>query len=238
MRENAIVLAERWLSQPAVATALLAMATDANERVRFQLLATLGSLDTPASRATQEQLLLAGLEDEWVQVAALSASSDRAVSYFDRVLQPGSPLASSETAGRAKFFDRLGGVLAARQKTDELSKAIAAVTDPNAPAGDWWRASLLEGMARGLSGSGDRRALAGSQDTLLTLATGEQPRLRRAAVTLLGVSGVEPGPRPRRRSARPRRWQGPRGRRPRRESTPSRCSHWRMPRPTRRRSSR
>ncbi len=100
---------------------------------------------------------------------------------------------SSETPGRAKFLDRLGGILAARQKTDELSKAIAAVTDPNAPAGDWWRASLLEGMARGLIGSADRRALAGSQDTLLTLATGEQPRLRRAAVTLLGVSGVEPG---------------------------------------------
>jgi putative membrane-bound dehydrogenase-like protein len=193
VRENAIVLAERWLAQPAVATALLAMAGDTHERVRFQLLATLGSLDTPASHTAQEQLLLAGLEDEWVQVAALSASSDRAASYFTRALQPGSPLVSSETPGRAKLFDRIGGVLAARQKADELSRAIGAVTDSRSPAGDWWRASLLEGMARGLSGSSDRRKLSGSQDTLLALATGEQPRVRRAAVTLLGVSGVDPG---------------------------------------------
>ena len=194
VRENAVVLSERWLPQAEVAGALLAMTRDDNARVRFQLLATLGSLDTPGSHAAQEQLLLAGLEDEWVQVAALSASSDRAVAYFERALQPGSALASAESAGRAKFFDRLGGVLAARQKSDELSRAIAAVTDPKAPSGDWWRASLLEGLARGLSGGGDRRKLTASQDTLLTLATGEQARVRRAAVTLLGVSGIEAAP--------------------------------------------
>jgi putative membrane-bound dehydrogenase-like protein len=192
VRENAVVLSERWLAQPAVSEALLAMSTDGNARVRFQLLATLGSIDTPAARAAQERLLLADLEDEWIQVAALSASSDRAVAYFERALEPGSALAVSESPGRAKFFDRLGGVLAARQRQDELSRAIAAVTDPSAPAGDWWRASLLEGMARGLTG-GDRRKLATSQDTLLTLATGDQARVRRAAVSLLGVSGVEPG---------------------------------------------
>lgn len=194
VRENAIVLAERWLSQPDVAAALLGMTEDTNDRVRFQLLATLGSLDTPASHAAQEQLLLTGLEDDWMQVAALSASSDRATAYFTRALQPGSPLIGHETPGRAKFMDRIGGVLAARQKADELSRAISAVTDASAPAGDWWRAALLEGLARGLSGSGDRRRLAGSQDTLLTLATGQQARLRRAAVTLLGVSGIESSP--------------------------------------------
>ena len=193
VRENAIVLAERWLPQPDVASALLAMADDTDDRVRFQLLATLGSLDTPASHAVQERLLLAGLEDEWVQVAALSASSDRALAYFDRALRPGSPFASADSTGRARFFDRLGGVIAARQREAELARAITAVTDPAAPAGDWWRAALLEGVARGVSGSGaDRRRLADSQATLLTLATGQQPRLRRAAVTLLGVSGITP----------------------------------------------
>lgn len=193
VRENAIMLSERWLPQAVVSDALLAMTRDDNARVRFQLLATLGSIDTPASQGAQEQLLLAGIEDEWVQVAALSASSDRAIAYFDRALQPGSALAALESPGRAKFFDRLGGVLAARGKSDELAKAIGAVTDPQAPAGDWWRASLLEGMARGLSGTGDRRKLAGSHGVLLTLATGDQARVRRAAVMLLGVSNVEPG---------------------------------------------
>ncbi len=191
VRENAIILAERSLSEPAVASALLAMADDENPRVRFQLLATLGSLDTPASHAVQQRLLVEGLEDEWVQVAALSASSDRALAYFEQATRPGSPLVADESPGRARFFDRLGGVIAARQKPAELTRAIAVVTDANAPAGDWWRASLLEGVARGLSGAGgERRRLADSEGTLLTLATGDQPRLRRAAVTLLGVSGI------------------------------------------------
>ncbi|BCS32226.1 hypothetical protein TBR22_A14360 [Luteitalea sp. TBR-22] len=194
VRENAIVLAERFLDQDAVATALLGTTGDRHARVRFQLLATLGSLDTPESRTAQERLLVADLEDEWVQVAALSASSDRAAAYFDRALQPDSPFTASETPGRARFFDRLGGVLAARQKGDELGRAITAVSSTTGPAGDWWRASLLEGMARGLVGSGDRRRLAASQDTLLTLATGTQPRVRRAAVQLLGVSGIDAGP--------------------------------------------
>jgi putative membrane-bound dehydrogenase-like protein len=73
VRENAIVLSERWLSQAVIADALLAMTGDDNARVRFQLLATLGSIDTPASRSAQERLLLAGIEVVWVQVAALSA---------------------------------------------------------------------------------------------------------------------------------------------------------------------
>ena len=194
IRENAIILTERWLVQPAVSDALLALVADPDARVRFQLLATLGSLDTPASRAAQERLLLTAIEDEWMQVAALSASSDRAAAWFERALEPGSGLTASDSPGRARFFERLGGVVAAREKPTEMTKAITVVTDPSAPPGDWWRAALLEGLARGIGGSrGDRRRLGESQDALLTLATADQPRLRRAAVTLLGVSGVEPG---------------------------------------------
>ena len=249
VRENAIILAERWLSEPRIGAALLALADkaastaprsasdgsrngdagssagsagsgggkadehgDANPRLRFQLLATLGSLDTPASHAAQERLLLAGIEDEWMQAAALSASSDRAAAWFERALQADAGLAARESPGRARFFERLGGVIAAREKSAELTNAIAAITNPSSPAGDWWRAALLEGVARGIGGSrGDRRRLGDSQSVLLTLATGDQARLRRAAVTLLNVSGIEPGRiRPQRR---PRGDRGCRARR-------------------------
>jgi putative membrane-bound dehydrogenase-like protein len=206
VRENAIVLAERWLKEPAVSEAVIALADSlttqsasaagpAGARLPFQMLATLGSLDTPASRAAQERLLLAGIEDEWIQAAALSASSDRAASWLDRALQPGSPFTAAESAGRARFIERIGGIIAARERATELTRAIVVVSDASAPAGDWWRAALLEGIARGLTGARDRQRLVGSQDALLTLAIADQPRLRRAAVTLLGVSGIEPGPR-------------------------------------------
>jgi putative membrane-bound dehydrogenase-like protein len=193
IRENAIILAERSLKDPATIDALLALADDPDPRVRFQLLATLGFVDTPASRAAQDRLLLRDIEDEWLQLAALSASSDRAMAWFTRALDPAAGLVTTESPGRARFLDRLGGIVAARQKDAEIARIVAVVTDPAAPAGDWWRASLLEGLARGTNGVAGKKAIEATQDTLLTLATGEQPRLRRAAVTLLTVSGISPG---------------------------------------------
>ena len=195
VRENAIVLAERFAGDATITGALVGMTGDADPRVRFQLLATLGSLDTPASREAQDALLLASIDDEWMQVAALSASSERALAWLDRAQAPSVGVTREESAGRAMFFDRIGGVIAARQKDAEIARAIAVASDAQAPGGDWWRASLLEGVARGLGGAtGGTRRLADSQAALLALATGEQSRLRRAAVTLLGVGGITPGP--------------------------------------------
>jgi putative membrane-bound dehydrogenase-like protein len=195
VRENALILSERWLPNQEVTRALLALQEDPDQRVRFQLLATLGFVDTPASRDAQDRLLIENIEDTWVQVAALSASSERAAAYVERALAPGSVFARVESPGRAAFFDRLGGVVAARGKADEVARAITAVAGRRDPGDEWWRASVIEGLARGMSGSrGDRRVLQAQQDPLLDLATAQQPRVRRAAVTLLGVSGIEPGP--------------------------------------------
>src|SRR5690606_39776179 len=152
IRENAIILSERWLSDTQVIDALLALVPDADPRVRFQLLATLGSVDTPASHAVQERLLFDGIEDQWMQVAALSAGSDRAAAYLARALAPGSTLTRTESPGRAAFFDRLGGVIAARERPEELSRVMAAFSAPAGAAGasartrspneEWWRAVL------------------------------------------------------------------------------------------------
>ncbi|HTV01769.1 MAG TPA: PVC-type heme-binding CxxCH protein [Luteitalea sp.] len=193
VRENAIILAERHLGDAPTVDALLRLTDDPDARVRFQLLATLGFIDSTASRTAQDRLLLRDIEDEWVQIAALSASSDRALAWFERALDPAAGLITQESPGRARFLDRLGGVVAARQRSAELARAVSVVTDPSAPAGDWWRAALLEGLARGTTGVAGRKALAASQPTLLTLATGDQARLRRAAVALLVVSDVTPG---------------------------------------------
>src|SRR5690606_20682786 len=115
-------------SDTQVIDALLALVDDADPRVRFQLLATLGSVDTPASHVAQERLLFDSIEDEWMQVAALSAGSDRAASYLARGLAPGSGLTRVESPGRAAFFDRLGGVIAARERPEELSRVMAALS--------------------------------------------------------------------------------------------------------------
>ena len=50
--------------------------------MKFQLLCTLGGIDSPASRAVQDRLLARNIEDPWMQIAALTASSDRAPALF------------------------------------------------------------------------------------------------------------------------------------------------------------
>src|SRR5207247_10556360 len=71
VRENAIRLAEPFLSgEGRLVERLLAMAGDPDARVRFQLLCTLGGLDSAAARGARDRLLFAGIEDDWMQVAA------------------------------------------------------------------------------------------------------------------------------------------------------------------------
>src|SRR5207247_1537864 len=71
VRENAIILAESWLADPKLVEALLKLEQDSDPRVRFQLLATLGSVRTAAAAQARKRLLDRDMEDRWVQMAAL-----------------------------------------------------------------------------------------------------------------------------------------------------------------------
>ena len=84
VRENAVRLAEpRLATAPGLADQLLAMTEDAHPRVRFQLLCTLGWVDSPGARKARRRLLMRDIDDEWMQIAALSASGVRPLSLFD-----------------------------------------------------------------------------------------------------------------------------------------------------------
>ena len=65
---------------------------------------------------------------------------------------------------RAKFFDRLGGVLAARQKPDGTLRAIAAVTDPRRPPATGGARRCSKAWRAASAARGDRRKLGDSQD--------------------------------------------------------------------------
>ncbi|HEY5444357.1 MAG TPA: PVC-type heme-binding CxxCH protein, partial [Pyrinomonadaceae bacterium] len=87
IRENAVQLAELHLNKsPGLSNALLAMRNDPNAKVRFQLLLTLGFIDSPESAEARNQILFADINDPWVQVAALSASSSQTASLLKVVL--------------------------------------------------------------------------------------------------------------------------------------------------------
>ncbi|HEY2942659.1 MAG TPA: c-type cytochrome, partial [Vicinamibacteria bacterium] len=195
VRENAIRLAEPRLSRsPSLVARLLALAEDPSPKVRFQLLCTLGSVDSAASRAVQDKLLIGDIEDEWVPRAALSASPKRAAEYFQAALSPRWRLTATETAGRAAFLRLASAVIGARPMPEEVRKVLATVRSAPAPAADWWRAAVLEGLAQGARGRGKLATSADTQTALLALFESPAARVRRAALTLLEVARLSPSP--------------------------------------------
>ena len=193
VRENALRLSERFLpAEGRLVERLLAMVGDPDSRVRFQLLCTLGGLDAKAARAARERLLFAGIEDEWMQVAALSASSDQAVGYLERALLPGTGLVAREGPGRAAFLRQAAGVVGARRRPAEVGGLVDRVA---AGGAEWWRAAVLEGLARALHRArAEGSVLAGVRSRLLVMAEAGAPAVRHAALDLLAQAGLPEGP--------------------------------------------
>ena len=186
VRENAIVLAESRLSDTKLVEALLKLERDGDSRVRFQLLATLGSVRTPAAAQARKRLLDRDMEDRWVQLAALSASSDEAFP----ALQAAIASHGSATPGRANYFEQLGSIIGARGKAAELAKVINTAASAAGKDSDWWRAAELTGLASGLR---SRRTALQPQPALLKLYDDNAPGVRRAALRLLEISGLPSG---------------------------------------------
>lgn len=195
VRENAIRLVEKRLlarDTRDLADALVTMKEDSDAKVRFQLLLTLGFVDTPAVQAVRDELLVQHDEDEWMQIAALSAANLNASDVMQVVT---SRLASRESAGRRTLVVRVGSMIGTSGDIAAIRRTIRSVTSSPQDAGAWWRASALEGLAAGIRGE-TRRSRELDEDRLalaqLSL-TGSAPALRRAALSLVEVIGLPTG---------------------------------------------
>ncbi len=185
VRENAVILAESRLASDAkLADALLKLEGDPDARVRFQALASLGSLRTPAAAAARKRMLDRDMEDRWFQTAALSVSSDEALPALEAAI--GSHW--TKTPGRMNYLEQLGSILGARGKAPELARVLTAASQTAAtPDSEWWRAAMLEGLASGIRAKHSRLA---PQDVLFTLYTDPAPSVRHAALRLIETAGI------------------------------------------------
>ena len=197
VRENALRLAEPRLARsPALVAKALGLAKDESAKVRFQLLASLGSVDRAPSRAVQEDLLRRDLEDDWVQVVALSASPERASAYMKAALLPGSVFTASETPGRAGFLRRASGAALGRPASAEVDALLSRVAGAIDVKADWWRAAVASGLSRGALERGVLDVSARGRATLHDLAFDRAPAVRRAALEMLFVAKAGADPRP------------------------------------------
>jgi len=136
VRENAVRLAEMDIqSWRDLSSDLFELANDPDAKVRYQVLITLGVIDTNREDALsiQEQILRQDIDDEWVQVAALlSIPSDRlltiALSYPDD----------------SSFLEKISAMIVREEKESML---FAKVFEKNEDTDQWWYAPMLRGMA-------------------------------------------------------------------------------------------
>jgi putative membrane-bound dehydrogenase-like protein len=193
VRENAVRLAELRLGRvPSLAAPLLPIVSDPDARVRYQLLLTLGDVAGPDAAAARNRLLFDHVEDDWMQVAAMSAAGLDELDLFDRAV---ARFRAEDTPGRRALFGRIGATAAAAAEPGAMRTILHRATATAHAADDWWRAATIEGLAGGLRveqrhGAGldpERRQLAD------LLARGETGPVRRAAVRFLEAVGLPPG---------------------------------------------
>jgi putative membrane-bound dehydrogenase-like protein len=200
VRENAILLAEPRLStNPTLIDKLLKMDRDPDRRVQFQLLCTLGGVNSRASREAQDRLLAQAIDDPWMQIAALSASSERAPQLF----RTATAFMDKQTSARAAFFRQVSAVVGARRQAAEIRQVLTTVFN-SSPSGSWWQSAALDGLAQGFGSSQSRRRAPGDaqgrvdlgQDLLLKLFESPDADVRRASLRGLTATGLPPNAAP------------------------------------------
>ncbi|MEM8488112.1 MAG: PVC-type heme-binding CxxCH protein [Bacteroidota bacterium] len=148
VRENAIVLAEQHAATyPTLWDALLDLEEEPNTRVRFQLLCTLGFLDTKDSRQMQQRLLEADIDDPWVQLAALSTRATVDLALFDELYPM---LTSTASKGRAAFVSRLAALITKNGAADDITALGMKTLNNAADQQAQWNLAILKGITEGM----------------------------------------------------------------------------------------
>jgi putative heme-binding domain-containing protein len=131
-----------------------------------------------------------------MQIAALSASSDRAPQLFDSAAR----FTDKQTDARATFLHQVSAVIGTRRKSAEIRHVLVTLLGSSKAGSSWWRAASLDGLAQGLSGSGqlftgrvsgDSRSRANlGQDLVLQLFETSDAEVRHASLRVLAATGL------------------------------------------------
>ncbi|MBA4056077.1 MAG: dehydrogenase, partial [Marivirga sp.] len=189
VRENAIKLAELHLpDMPQVARLLFALENDPDPKVRFQLLCTLGFLNSPEAIKQRQSLLFKDIGDNWVQIAALSAAPSDNDDLFKMVMQN----YHVNVAAYSTLTRRLSTMAGSKGDQHFIHVLIqkAALADPLVQP--QWHTAVLDGLADGI-GNSSAISIKETHQKLLLKSFFEHPSaiLRKATLRVLKVSGLK-----------------------------------------------
>lgn len=197
IRENAVQLAERRMTEsPALQDRIIRMRNDPDPRVRFQVLLTLGFVDSPSAASAREELLFESVDDRWVQIAALSSPDADERELLSRLIR-------DYEANYASFIRELSAMVAANRPADDLRRLLRDAAVPAEAPGTAtryaaqtsdasWQAHVLEGIAQGLNSRSDGPAAVRGEATHIVTALFDHPAdsVRQAALRVLDVVGL------------------------------------------------
>lgn len=189
VRKNAIQIAELHLSEhPELESALLKLVLDNDPKVRFQLLCTLGFLKSEAASKAREKLLFENIEDEWMQVAALSAPFED----NKTLLQASLANYNINIPSYGTLIQRLSAMTASSLDNDAILDLVSKGTYTNSGQVSPWQAPLLVGLAQGLQSKKIQGTTLRPAENMLLKASFENHSIevRQASLEFLKVLGV------------------------------------------------
>ena len=192
IRVNAIKLAELHLSKdPRLVSALLAMRNDTVAKVRFQLLCTLGFVNTAEADDAREALLFRDINDKWVQIAALSAGSSQSLPLLNAMIAR----FDSSVEAHASLVQLLGSIIGKSQEPTIIRQLLHKGISESSNSRNGWQSPLLEGISEGLDNRKPLPSELGGERPLLIRASLENgsASIRKSAMHLLEVIGLANG---------------------------------------------
>lgn len=181
VRENAIRLAELHLSAPQLINDLFALQNDPDKKVRYQLLCTLGFIQTREAARIRNELLLKNIADPWMQVAALTGSSGRESVLLSWMLAN----FNADVPAYGSLLEQLSSMMGVREEPGVLRSMIRNAIVHKGPQ-QAWQAPLLDGLAKGLERRSAPASFAGEQTLLIsTFFDHPSAAVRKACLRLL-----------------------------------------------------
>ena len=146
VRENAVRLSERFVTQ--LTAAVVALADDSSPKVQFQVALSLGNLpdDARAFRALTK-IVARHAESPWFRLAATSAP---AVAAFPLLSRLDKQFFETPSEGKQRLVSDLSRVVGARRNAAEVTRTVALLAADLRFADPAWRSAGLTGLAAGL----------------------------------------------------------------------------------------
>ncbi|MHC4402433.1 MAG: PVC-type heme-binding CxxCH protein [Planctomycetota bacterium] len=147
VREHAVRLAERVLGRwPSVGKRLLAMTSDDDLRVRYQLAFTLGEIPGPQATAALAEVAARDAGDPWFRLAVLSSSAGRAGDLFARLAADPSWRSAGGSRSLLEQLAEQAGLHASKEQVDRVVRSMEGF----APEETALTNSVVRGLLGGL----------------------------------------------------------------------------------------